>query len=290
MKRMAIQTTAALLATGLLGITSSAMAAYSHTAGAGGVTLGSSQTPLPGTVSYPYFNVSGQQQSQATVSFSSNPIPAVSMTSSASNPVGEIQFSASGVMTYTFEVMAQPFTQVPINFAGVFSAFQNGQGSLSASRVSFDIFSTNASSNTLSTFSLNLPSACGGPTNCASFIANGSNTSYTFAQPNQFNVNGTFQGTIQFLTNANGQVAGSVQLVAGSTVRAFPGVASSAAFIDPHLEIAPAFLAANPGATLSITAGVGNEISPVPELSSLSLMIAGISALVLVVRRRRTFC
>lgn len=280
--------TLALIAASLFSIASGAMGAYSHAAFAGG-PIGSSQVPLPGTVSYEYSSASGQQQSQATVSFSSNPIAAVSMVSQVNNPLGEIQLTAGGILNYTFEVTAQPFTAVPITFLGVFSAFQDGQGGLSLSQVSFDIFSTNsAPTNTLSRFAADLRATCGTANGCASFTATGSNTSYAFAQPDQYNINGTFFGSIPFLTNANGQVAGSIQLAAVSTVRAFPGSGSSSAYIDPRIEIDAAFLAVNPGAMLTITPGVGNEISPVPELSTLSMLLAGLGLLAFHAKRVRT--
>ena len=277
----------ALMATSLFSLASSAMGEYSHTAFAEG-PIGSSQVPLPNTVSYDYSFISGQQQKQATISISSNPIAAVSMVSQVANPVGEIQLTSGGTLRYTFEVMAQPFTTVPINFLGVFSAFQNGQGGLSLSQVSFDIFSTNSNpANTPSRFAADLRASCGVANGCASFTATGSNTSYSFAQFDQYNINGSFYGSIQFLTNANGQVAGAISLAAVSTVRAFPGSGSSSAYIDPRIEIDAAFLAMNPGATLTITPGVGNEISPIPELSTLSMLLAGLGLLGFRGRRMR---
>ena len=54
----------ALMATSLFSMASSAMGEYSHTAFAEG-PIGSSQVPLPNTVSYDYSFISGQQQKQA---------------------------------------------------------------------------------------------------------------------------------------------------------------------------------------------------------------------------------
>ena len=100
---------------------------------------------------------------------------------------------------------------------------------------------------------------------------------------------GTFDGTLDMLTGADGTVIGSVQLFAGAGTNTAFVRASAAAFIDPRLEIDSAFLAANPGATLTITPGVGNEImnvTAVPEPETYALMLAGFAALVYRARRR----
>jgi hypothetical protein len=277
---------AVTMACALFSIPMVAVAAYSHTGLIGGTAIGSSQVPLPNTVSYEYSFLSGQQQSQATISFSSNPIAAVSMASQVINPLGEIALSGGGILRYTFEVTAPAFTMVPINFLGVYSAFQNGQQGAS-SQVSFDIFSTDSSVNTLSTFSLSLGRNCGVLSVCTSFTTGGGNTSYTQSQPDQFNVIGTFQGAISVLTNANGRVAGAIQLVAAANVRTFAGAAGASAYIDPRIEIDAQFLVANPSSTLAITPGVGNQISQVPELNSLSLLLAGLGAIGFSVKRHQ---
>ena len=279
------RTTLSLIATGLLGVASSAFGAYEQTAYIGGVPIGSSQTPAPDAVSYEYAFSSAPQEQQATITFSSSPIASASMTSSVSNLLGESVLNGGGILRYTFEVTATPLTNVPINFIGVFSAFQNGQGS--ASQVSFDIFSTSSAANTLSTFALDLRAGCAIAADCALFTTAGANTSYTPSQPDQYSVNGTFQGVTQFLTDATGHVSGAVQLGAVANVRTFAGVAGASAFIDPHLEIDAAFLAVNPGAMLAITPGVGNQISPVPEPQTYALMLAGLFVVGAVRRRKR---
>jgi hypothetical protein len=49
--------------------------------------------------------------------------------------------------------------------------------------------------------------------------------------------------------------------------------------IDPELRIDPQYLAAHPGASLSLQPGVGAEMlaAPVPEISTLAMMLAGLS-------------
>ena len=92
------------------------------------------------------------------------------------------------------------------------------------------------------------------------------------------------------LTGADGKVIGQVQLFAGANINIFFRSASAAAFIDPHLEIDAAWLAANPGARLTIEQGVGNDISSVssvPEPSTYALLLAGLAATAVSTRRRR---
>ena len=244
-----------------------------------GTVLG--QTTVPGDVSYSY-NSGG---ASAVASFTSNPIPSVTYTTAAFNPSGQIALSGGGIMTYRFTVVAQPFTTVPINFAGIYSSSTSPASAGYGSFTSFLVQTVDSSVSTYSSFQSNFQGACGAST-CLQYTTF-NNTTYTSIQSDPSNVSGTFQGALNMLTGASGSVIGLVQIAATAGVNVFFVPASATAFIDPYLQIAPSFLAANPGATLTVTPGVGNAISAVPELGTYGLMLAGLFGVAVAAKRRR---
>ena len=125
-------------------------------------------------------------------------------------------------MTYRFSVVAQPFTNVPIDFLGFYSSFQGSAGQQAAT--SFTIQTTNSSVSTYSTFQSYFFGNCGAPT-CLQYTTF-NNTTFTSSRPDIFNVNGSFQGTLGMLTGADGTVSGSVQLFAGANTSVNAGSAS----------------------------------------------------------------
>lgn len=278
------RTSLALVAIGIVGFSSSSFAQYDATAYVpSGNVLG--HTTTPGNVSYPYTFDGGFYGSSALVSFTSSPVASVSYSATAFNPSGQVILNGGGLMTYRFEVAAQPFTNVPIDFSGLYSTYQGARGSLAATSVV--VQTVNSSVSTYSTFQSYFYGDCGAPI-CLQYTTF-NNTTYTSTQSDVSHVEGSFEGTLDMLTGADGKVIGMVQLNASANINIGFASASAAAFIDPHLEIDAAFLAANPGATLTITPGVGNAISSVsavPEPSTYALMLAGLAAVTVGGRRR----
>lgn len=231
-------------------------------------------------MSYTYSQTSGLTSSSAVVAFTSSPIASVSYTASVTNPAGQSALDGGGILTYSFEVAASPFASVPVDFSGIFSSYQEAARSLAAASITLQ--ATDPSASAYATVQSYFYGDCGNP-GCLQFTT--LNANVTATQSDAQHVNGSFQGTLNMLTGADGKVTGSVQLNAGANLAVFPGTASAASFIDPRLEINAVFLAANPGATLTLTAGVGNEITPVPEPSSYALMLAGLAAVAFRARR-----
>jgi len=271
-----------LVASGIVGFSSSSIA-YEVIAHADGV-IGHSTTP--GDVSYSYTFDGGFYGSSALVTFTSSPVASVSYSATAFNPVGQVGLNGGGFMTYRFEVEAAPNTYVPIDFSGLYSSYQGSKGNLAAT--SFLVQTVNSSVFNYASFQSNLYGDCGPQGGCLQY-STFNNTTYTSTQSDASNVEGSFDGTLDMLTGADGKVIGLIQLGAIANLYFALGTRSASAFIDPHLEIDAAFLLANPGATLTIEAGVGNEISrvsAVPEPSTYALMLAGLVAVVVGKRRR----
>jgi len=269
-----------LVAASLASLSFSAAAQYSTTAGVDGHLLGSTTTP--GDVSYAYDSGAGVS---AVIAFTSSPIASVSYAASAFNPLGQIAVSGGGNMTYRFEVTAQPFTSVPIDFSGLYSSYQGSRGS--AAQTLFSIQTVNSSVSTYATFQSYLY-GCDTP-GCLQYTTFG-NTTYTSVQSDALHVEGAFQGMVDMLTGADGKVVGQVDLRASAYLNHYFINAGATTFIDPHLEIDAGFVAANPGATLTITPGVGNDIAgipAVPEPSTYALLLGSV-ALVGAATRRKT--
>lgn len=189
-----------------------------------------------------------------------------------------------GQMEYEFYFSGPASSFVPINFLGHF-ALSTGAGSTR----SYFTLSTNSPywdfGSGVASMAFQCIDVCGyfGPSSASK---NSSiDVSYT-AQNGLLGASywssalGTFSGVVMGATGANGQGRGTVKLLA----YAYTANRLSTAFIDPYLSIDASYLAAHPEATLTLPAGVGNEITAVPEPQALLLMLAGLGALAL--RRR----
>ena len=272
----------ALVATWIVVFSHSSFGQYDATAYIpNGTVIG--HTTTPGDVSYSYDNGSGNS---AVVRFTTSPVASISYTTTAFNPVGQAVLSGGGIMTYRFQVATQPFTHVPIDFSGLYSSSSVPAPAGYGAFTSFLVETLNSSVSTYSTFQSFFQGDCAASI-CLQYTT--LNSTYTSTQSDASHVQGSFDGTLDMLTGANGTVIGMVQLFAGAGVNGSFLPRSASSFIDPHLEIDAGFLAAHPGATLTITPGVGNEISSVsavPEPSTYALMFAGLMTVAGVARRR----
>ena len=276
-----------LVTTGIVGLSPSAFAQYDATAYLpSGSQAG--HTTTPGDVSYTFDQAQGGGSASAVVTFTASPVASVRFETTVFNPAGQGGLSGGGFMTYSFEVEAQPFTHVPIDFSGLYSSSSSPAPAGFGSFTSFLVQTVNSSISTYSTFQSYFQGECGAPV-CLQYVTF-NNTTYTSTQSDPSHVEGSFEGMLDMLTGADGTVTGMVQLFAGGGTNVFFVPASAAAFIDPHLEIDAAFLAANPGATLTMTPGVGNNVgsvSAVPEPSTYALMLSGLVAMGISARRKR---
>ncbi len=107
-------------------------------------------------------------------------------------------------------------------------------------------------------------------------------TSSVFAEsgggfPDSETVTGTY--STEFVT---GEAYGRIDLETQGSSEGYSGFSSSSyALADPYIYIDPAFLAENPGVTLEISAGVGNQApsaSSAPEPCAWALMLVGVGA------------
>lgn len=103
-------------------------------------------------------------------------------------------------------------------------------------------------------------------------------------------ISGTFEGVLMAPTDASGLARASVSLgvtASASSVREDGRSGISWAFIDPELSIDAAYLALFPQAQLMLTPGVGSQMLPVPEASTLAMMLGGLGLLGGAAARRR---
>lgn len=103
-------------------------------------------------------------------------------------------------------------------------------------------------------------------------------------------ISGTFEGVLMAPTDASGLARASVNLSVTASalgIRDNGRSGISWAFIDPDLSIDADHLALFPLAQLMLTPGVGSQMVPVPEASTLAMMLGGLGLLGWRARRRR---
>ncbi|MFA9217639.1 MAG: PEP-CTERM sorting domain-containing protein [Sphingomonadaceae bacterium] len=214
----------------------------------------------------------------ANVTFTKAPAPSV-YASAVENS------TAQGQMVYTFDIAgAQPGSYVPVDFKGTYNmVFQGdlpglGQGRWSelGAAIYSGYFDRDGGFHYEGVhFSAHCNGIVGG---CyeqdLGMMPPGqySSISLTDTKVGAASISGLFQGTLFVPINATGEAVGVVNLYAYAGAFGL----RSTSFIDPQLHINTDWLLANPGITLTLPDGVGNEISAVPEPTSFSLLALGL--------------
>jgi hypothetical protein len=255
-----------------------AQASYMHAAAprVGGSEVGSN-VPVVGTVVY---DVGGPFASgPARVEFSNYPVPYI-LATAESKRVNLFETtrtnSAYGEMRYTFDILAQPLQTVPVTFDGLFRFTINNASVGGGHYVYMSVFSATGYAGINALFGYGTTDVNSG-SNGGFIDVNWTGSATQSA--------GRFFGGLPFTTDAQGRATGTVVLEAQAVANNAQGDGISTAYIDPRFEIDAYWLALNPGATLSITPGVGNEIAAVPEPSTVLTLLAGLVSLRSAVRR-----
>lgn len=262
----------------LLAFFAPAQASYSHFAsspGLGGM-YGESKVPVVGTVVYENDAGSPYVSGLSRVEFASSPVPYILATAESESPNSVRTNSAYGEMRYTFEVLAQPLQTVPVTFNGLFDFTVNKARSGGGHYVYFSVQSATGNAGMNALFGYGTTEVTTGST--------GGSIDATWAGSATHSA-GSFFGGLPLTTDAQGRATATVVLEAQAFAQSIYGYGLSTAYIDPRFAIDAYWLALNPGATLAITPGVGNEISPVPEPEA--YLMFGIGIAVAAIRSRK---
>jgi hypothetical protein len=238
-------------------------------------------------------NQSDSQFSTRSVEFASQPSPSIRVQTEAYNAIGTMISDAQASLVYDVGVTGRAFTWVPIVVQGRY-AFAAPDLNLNPPRFNIEnSTSVRLIMGDLGEFSTGFDYTC---------IRQVCTQKIFTEDHSQFLVHpileaydafeGTFEGIINVLTDADGNATKTVHMFASATAKvAFEPVLidKAGAFLDPQFHIDPDWLALNPGAFLSFPDGVGNSlpsISSVPEPASWLLMLSGIGLSIGFARRR----
>ncbi len=234
------------------------------------------------------------------VTFDSAPLPYVYANTTVYNPVGFVLQSNEGSMLYSFDITGAPASSyVPVSFRGLFSMRGDdlNLGFIPAdsreTKVNFSISSAAWDSNFADTRILKFETDCRFFHCPAStpILQNDIQSSIAFEYDSvkTNGVSGEFWGNLMMMTNQFGQARGLVRLGAYTKFNGgmTPNPTSVEAVIDPYLFIDPTWLISNPGASLSLPQGIGNQPSAVPVPAAAWLFGSGLLGLLGLKRQRQ---
>jgi hypothetical protein len=258
------------------------------------------RTPHDANVTQPFVD----ERSRGFVTFANQPAAYVHVdvnTFDASRALG-------AYMNYSFNVRGPVNSgqglYVPLNFSGYVDLSSESFAGLAHVRLQLRGWPSTGS---IEPAGLEVQIRCQGGSTCQTstdLFGQGSwdssiNASFgTIANPavGMTSTRGVISGTFMVPIDEYGWGSGTVDLMAtaaayGVTVYDYPSVTQSSghswAFIDPKFEIASAYLALNPEASVEIYQGVGNESvpMPIPEPGSVLMMLAGLLGMAVTARR-----
>ncbi len=260
-------------------------------------------TPHTGAKSYQFTRSEGGNRAVETVAFDSDPAPYLRVRAEAWRTAdwqGGLSFAAIGAtMQYGFTVSGPADSLVPVRFRGSYAinndsflTSTNINIALSASGMDFTradhvglVAQCDGSAIGYRCFtdSSGYPSLNGSIQSTLNIL--GFETVYWGAA-----AGGTFEGVLMAPTDASGMARADVLLGAsayatGAREGGISGI--SWAFIDPELRIDADYLAQFPDASLRMTPGVGSDMLPVPEASTLAMMLGGLGLLGWAIARPR---
>jgi hypothetical protein len=264
-----------------------------------GVTYGANSTPHNAPITYStgtsYTSNTGTGDTSNTsfsasesATFSSTPAPSIITRTSAYSPSGISTAQSGAYLYYDIGISGPASTWVPVTFQGQFSM----QGNYIAGDATSGFNARNSTR-------INL--TIGGDVTFDYTCSRHQCTPSTYSNEHSWvtwnlttfgidSVEGNILGAEDILTDAFGHAKKTVYMSAGAStfVGAVPWESSAMAFLDPEFHIDAAWLALNPGATLSLPQGVGNSITPsVPEPETYTLMLAGLGLVGWMTRRKK---
>ncbi len=223
------------------------------------------------------------------VTFASTPAPYVSAVSTIYIPSVSAGEPRSGQLSYTFDISGAPASSyVPVSFQGLYSMSGYKLSSGTTALVEFSVTSAVWNGDYSHYQNVHFEDSCF-DYSCGHLQLKSDTLSFIRSTVNEENTEGVaggkFSGIINLQTNEFGEARGAIDMLAYAFAGSY-GTQSVEAFIDPYLQIDPNWLIANPGATLVLPQGVGNQLSAVPVPGAVWLFGSGLLGLLALKRQR----